>query len=105
MARRKQCASGKSKKKKAKNGGEGVEVQPPTSPDENGWNSRYSCHPLSYQNRKTGSLGSDPERDILVRTGRKSTRKERDEWRASMDSMDIAEADEDGEMGGGLNLK
>ena len=39
--------NGKSKKKNAKKGGEGVEGQPPTSPDENGWYSRTIHHPLS----------------------------------------------------------
>ena len=62
MTHENKYTNGKSKKKKAKKGGEGVEGQPPTSPDKNGWCPRNSCHPLS-SNHKTGSLGSDPERD------------------------------------------
>ena len=61
VAHESKCTNGKSKKKKAKKGGEGMEGQPPTLPDENGWYSRTIYHHLSphyiYRKQK-GGMGS-----------------------------------------------
>ena len=53
--------NGKSKKKKAKKGGERVEGQPPTLLDANGWYSRNICNPLSpyyFCRRQKGGMDS-----------------------------------------------